>query len=306
MKKVIIDVDTGIDDALALIVGVKSKKLDILGVTTVAGNIPVDLSTLNTLRVLKLLEREDIEIYEGASKPIDRNIKFQDSVHGEGGIAGQLKDMKTKGKNEINAVEYIINEINNFPGEITLIMLGPLTNLALVLEKDPNIVEKIKEVYIMGGAVRVPGNVTPVSEFNFYVDPESAYKVLHSGLNIKLIGLDVTNEARLIEEDLENIDGESEYGSFLINISNAYIERSSLNRKDRSCAMHDPLVVAACIDEEMLKYEKCFVDIEYSSRISDGQSIGYLGRKGYTPNVELAVSLDKDKFREMLLDLISN
>lgn len=305
MKKVIIDVDTGIDDALALIVGVKSNKLDILGVTTVAGNIPVELSTSNTLKVLKLLGREDIEVYEGASKPLDRNVEFHDSVHGEGGIAGQLKEMKTKTKQDIHAVDYMIDEINKQPGEITLIMLGPLTNLALALKKDSSIVEKIKEVYIMGGAVRVPGNVSPVAEFNFYVDPQSAYNVLHSGLNIKLIGLDVTNHARLAEDDLKNIDTQNEYGKFLVNVSNFYIERSALRRKDRSCALHDPVVVAAAINEDILTYEKCFVDVEYSSRISDGQSIGYFGRKGYTPNVELGVSLDKDKFKDIFLDVIS-
>lgn len=304
MKKVIIDVDTGIDDALALIVAVKSKELDILGITTVAGNIPVEVSTLNTLRVLKILDREDIEIYEGASKPIERDIVFHDSVHGEGGLGGQLLSLASKPKNKNHAVDYIIEEINNSPKDLTIIMLGPLTNLALAIEKDSSIVKKIKDVYIMGGAVRVPGNITPVAEFNFYIDPESAYKVLHSGLDIKLIGLDVTNQARLNEEDLKNIDSDSEYGDFLINISKVYIDRASLNRKDRSCAMHDPLVVAACIDEDILQYEKCFVDVEYSSRISDGQSIGYFHRKGYTSNVELAVAIDKNRFKQMFLDII--
>lgn len=305
MKKVIIDVDTGIDDAIALTLAIRSKKLDILGVTTVAGNIPVETSTRNTLKVLKVLEREDIEIYEGASKPLSRDIKFHDSVHGRDGIAGQLGSIETKKKNDKNAIEYMIEEVNNSPGEISFIMLGPLTNLALALEKEPSLVEKIREVYIMGGAVRVAGNVTPVAEFNFYIDPESAYQVLQSGLDIKLIGLDVTNNARLGEEDLENIDSKSEYGKFLINMSNYYIDKSSENRSDRTCAMHDPLVVAAFIDEGILKYEKVFVDVEYSSRIADGQSIGYFARKGYKANVDLALSIDEKRFKDLFLEIIS-
>lgn len=305
MKKVILDVDTGIDDALALILAIKSEKLDVIGVTTVAGNVGVQDARKNTLKILKLLDREDIEVYEGCKKPISREIEFHGFIHGRDGLAGELKDLDTKEKNDIHAVEYIIDSISSSPGEITLIMLGPLTNLAVALENEAEIAEKIKEVYIMGGAARVPGNITPLAEFNFYKDPESAYKVLHSGLDIKLIGLDVTNHARLGEGDLERIDKKGEYGEFLYNISKYYIDRSEEITGERTCALHDPLVVAASLDRGILEYEKVFVDLEYSSRISDGQLVAYFARKGYSPNVDLAVSIDEKRFKDLFLEIMS-
>ena len=302
MKKVIIDVDTGIDDALALILAVNSNRLDILGVTTVAGNIPVEYSTRNTLKVLKLLEREDIEVYQGSSKPIEREIIFRNSVHGRDGIAGELSNMTTKSKNEMYAIDYMIGEINKNPGEITIIMLGPVTNLVTAIKKEPTIVDKIKEVYIMGGAVRVPGNITPVAEFNFYVDPESASDIMKHGLDIKLISLDVTRDAILTEDDLKYINKKSEYGKFIYNISKYYMDKSP-NKVDKSCLLHDPLVVAAVIDDDILQYETCHLDTEYSSRLCDGKSLGYFNR-GYEDNVSLARSIDKNRFKEMFIETI--
>lgn len=305
MKKVIIDVDTGIDDALALILGIKSKKLDIHGVTTIAGNVPVELSTLNTLKVLKILGREDIEVYEGCEKPTKREIKFRNSFHGSDGIAGKLTKMKTKNKAKMHAVDFIIDQVNKNIEEITLIMLGPLTNLSTAIQKDPSIVEKIKEVYIMGGAVTVPGNITPVSEFNFYIDPESACDVMKHGLDIKLFSLDITRQASLTEEEISDIDTNSEYGKFVHDISKYYIDKSSLFAKDRSCILHDPLVVAAVINQELIKYENCYLDVEYSSRICDGKSVGYFNR-GYKDNIKLARTIDKHKFKEMFLNNIKS
>lgn len=303
MKKVIIDVDTGIDDALALILAFKSNRLDILGVTTVAGNIPVEYSTRNTLKVLKLLEREDVEVYQGCSKPIEREITFRNFIHGSDGIAGQLSNMKTKSENPMHASDYMINEVNGNPGDITIIMLGPVTNLVTAIKKEPSIVDKIKEVYIMGGAVRVPGNITPVAEFNFYVDPESAADIMKHGLDIKLISLDVTREARLTEDDLKYINKKSEYGKFIYNISKYYMDKSSIIA-DKSCLLHDPLVVAAVIDDDILEYETCHLDAEYSSRLCDGKSLGYFNR-GYEDNVSLAVLIDKERFKKAFINIIS-
>lgn len=304
MKKVIIDVDTGIDDALALILAFKSKKLDIRGVTTVAGNTPLKMVTENTLRVLKLIGKEEIEVYEGCSKPIKRKGGFLGLVHGERGLAGQLMEMSTKDKNNLHGVDYIIEEVNKFPGEITLIMLAPLTNLARAIEKDPTIVEKVKEVYIMGGAFHTSGNITPVAEFNFYADPEAAYKVLKSGINPKILGLDVTNKARLYEEQLKNIGRETELGKFVNNVLEVYIDKSSTNRDDKSGALHDPLVVATVLDESIVEFREEFIDIEHSSRLCDGQSVSYFNRTGYAANAQVAVVHDDEKFQKMFLDAV--
>lgn len=304
MKKIIIDVDTGIDDALALALATRSKELDILGVSTVAGNVPVDLASLNSLRLLKLLGREDIQLYEGHEKPLERGIKFRDTVHGEGGLGGQLLSMKTRSKSKAHAVDYIIKMIKKYPGDISLIMLGPLTNLARAIRKDSSIIEKIKRVYIMGGAVGVPGNISPVAEFNFYTDPESAYEVLHSGLRINLIGLNITEKTRLTKDDLKDMDPKNPYGKFIKNISELYMEKTSLMRGPGNTSLHDPVVLAACIDEEIIQYERVFVDVEYSSRISDGQSIGYFGRRAYVPNVNLGIAIDRERFKTLFIDRV--
>lgn len=304
MKNVIIDVDTGIDDALALMLAFKSKELNVKGITTVAGNTPLEMVTENTLRVLKLINQEEIEVYEGCSKPIERKGGFPGLVHGERGLAGQLMEMDTKEKNSVHGVDFIVKEINKFPGKITLIMLAPLTNLARAIKKDPTIVKKVKEVYIMGGAFHTSGNITPVAEFNFYADPEAAYEVLKSGINPKILGLDVTNKARLYEEELKNIGKETELGKFVNNILEFYIDKSSAMRDDRSGALHDPLVVSAVIDESIVEFREEYVDIEYSSRLCDGQSVSYFNRAGYTPNAKIAILHDDNKFKKMFLDTI--
>lgn len=300
MKQVIIDVDTGIDDALALILAINGGNFHIKGITTVCGNIPVELATENTLKVLKLLDREDIEVYQGCSKPIAREIFFKESVHGENGLAGQLKGIHIKKRNEKHAVDYIIDEVDSHPHEISMIMLAPLTNLAKAFEKAPEIKGKIKELYIMGGVVDGRGNESPVAEFNFYTDPESAYKVIHSGVPIKLIGLDVTRKAPLFESDLENIKNDSDLTKFVKNITKHYIDRASIGKSTRRCLLHDPLAVAVAIDESIVTMKDYFVDIEYSSRLSDGQSICDFNNKyGKDANVKVALELDRDSFMDI-------
>lgn len=305
MRQVIIDVDTGIDDALALILAINSGKLNVRGVTTVCGNVPVELATENTLKVLQLLNRQDIEVYEGLSKPKTRQVTFNNSIHGENGLAGQLREVATKEKNSKNAVDFIIDEINRHPNEISLIMLAPLTNLARAFELAPEIKGKIKDLYIMGGVVNGPGNETAVAEFNFYIDPESAYEVLHSGVPIKLIGLDVTRKAQLFESELDNIKSNSKLTQFVQSIARHYIDRVSLGKPTRRCLLHDPLAVAVAIDEDVVTMKDYFVDVEYSSRLCDGQSICDFNNKyGKKPNVSVALELNKDKFMDMFLQSI--
>lgn len=306
MKKVIIDVDTGIDDAFALVLAVNSGKLDIKGITTVCGNVPVTVATENTLKVLELLNRQDIEVYEGESSPKTRKISFSNSIHGENGLAGQLKELATKEKAQKSAVDFIIDEINSHPNEISLIMLAPLTNLARAFEKAPEIKSKIKEVYIMGGVVNGPGNQSPVAEFNFYVDPESAYDVFNSGVPIKLIGLDVTRKAELFESDLEKISKDSSLAQFVYNAAIHYMERVSLGKPVKRCLLHDPLAVAVAIDEDIVTMKEYFIDIEYSSRLCDGQSVCDFNNKyGKKPNAKVALDLvNKEKFMDMFFQSI--
>ncbi|WP_230198131.1 nucleoside hydrolase, partial [Megasphaera massiliensis] len=191
-KKVILDVDTGVDDALGILLAIQSGKLDILGITTVNGNVSLEQATLNTCKVLQLAGAEHIPVVQGADKPLLRSSYFEHRVHGKDGLGGALKDMPVHKQAENgHAVDFLIEQIQKHPGEVTLVMTAPLTNLALAVMKAPELVHQVKEVIVMGGVVQGFGNVTPTAEYNIYVDPEAAKLVFKAGFNsLTLVGLD--------------------------------------------------------------------------------------------------------------------
>lgn len=199
MKKVILDVDTGIDDALAIAYAVHSPELHVIGLTTCYGNVTAWEATRNTLFVLEKLGK-NIPVYEGALELLVRGEreKYARKVHGENGLGNVKIDLEnSEGKMNGYAIEFILQKVKEFPNEITLISVGPLTNLALAIQKEPQITQLFKEVIIMGGAVYRPGDVTPYAEANISCDPEAADIVLQSGIPIILVGLDVTMKTLL-------------------------------------------------------------------------------------------------------------
>ncbi|MEH6996365.1 nucleoside hydrolase, partial [Neobacillus drentensis] len=197
MKPVILDVDTGIDDALAIAYALNSPELEIIGLTTCFGNGPIEYTTRNTLVILEQLGKS-VPVYSGADKPLSRPTKkFPTHVHGEDGLGNRVENGPVMEAESEGAVDYIINQVKQRPHEITIIAVGPLTNLALAVQKEPEIVSLVKEVVIMGGAVFVKGNVTPYSEANVVTDPEAADCVFSSGLPVTVVGLDVTMQTLL-------------------------------------------------------------------------------------------------------------
>lgn len=173
LKRVILDVDTGIDDALAILLAVKSRRLDILGITTVCGNVSLRQATDNTCKILELVDANVIPVIAGAAKPLVRESHYEHRVHGQDGLGGALPDSASKQAEEGFAPDFIVEQAKRFPGELTLIMTAPLTNLALALMKCPELPSLLKEVIFMGGVVRGHGNITPTAEYNTYVDPEA-------------------------------------------------------------------------------------------------------------------------------------
>ncbi|KNF07866.1 pyrimidine-specific ribonucleoside hydrolase RihB [Gottschalkia purinilytica] len=307
MKKVIIDVDTGIDDAMAIMLAIKSKKLDVMGITTVAGNTSIDYSTKNTLRVLKTIGREDIQVYRGCSQPLIRDTCFCEEVHGNNGLAGALEDLEVEYKHKQHGVDYIIDEVMRNKGEITLVLLAPMTNVAMALRKEPEIAKYIKEIVTMGGVTTALGNESLVSEFNIYADPESAKIVFNSGVPIKMVGLDVTRKTLLMEEQLKSIEGDEKVTSLVKEIGKYYIDMYSGNNEIKCCALHDPLAVGVAIDESLVKTKKLFVDVETKSEHCDGQTIcDFFGRSGREPNVEVCLEVDSNRFVSMFLDVIQS
>ncbi|MBY0123347.1 nucleoside hydrolase [Bacillus sp. S/N-304-OC-R1] len=305
MKKVIIDVDTGIDDAIGILLAAKSGLCNILGITTVCGNVSLDQATMNTKKVVQLLGKEnEIKVVKGASRPLLRKPFYEHSVHGNDGIGGALKDMEVNMGDEGFAPDFIIEQAEKHKGEITFILLAPLTNMALAVRKEPRLKEWIKELVIMGGAVKRPGNITPTAEFNMYVDPEAAKIVLHSGIPITLVGLDVTSDTLLTDADVEKMQGNS-IGEFVKDSTEHYINRYFELNGIRSCAMHDPLAVGIALDRSLVKTVKHYVDVETKSELCDGYTMcDFKNMLKKEPNAEVCLEVDSERFINMLVETL--
>ncbi len=275
MQKIILDVDTGVDDALAIIYGLESKKLDFLGITTVSGNVPVEMATINTHKILQLVGRKDIKVYPGANRPLLREPHYEYHVHGSDGIGNALDTIQIEDLEETDfAADFIIEQAKKFQGELTLVMVGPLTNLALALRKEPRLVEWIKEVVVMGGLVSVAGmgNKLPNSEFNIYADAEAAKIVIHSGLELTLVSLDVTTQTFITKEDIERLKG-TKYYDFVLKSTEVVREYGLVQYGVSRASLHDPLTIGYLLDRSFLKTEKHFVEIETMSELNYGQTI---------------------------------
>lgn len=305
-KRVILDVDTGIDDAIGLILATTAPELDILGITTVSGNIDLESATRNTQRVLKLIGREDLEVYPGAVSPLKRNIRYAVEVHGASGMAGQLEDIVVGEPSKKHATEFIREMVMAYPNELTLIFTGPQTNLALALERYPEIKPLIKEVIVMGGAVAVKGNESPVAEFNIAIDPEAAYQVFESGLNVTMIGLDVTKKALLKSSDFEALDSTCPIASFVMNVTKQYMDRFFIDNGIYGCAMHDPLAVTMAIKPDFVTLKPYYVGVEHQSQFCDGQTVcDFDNRWSKKPNVQVGMEVDSEGFIEFLVERIN-
>lgn len=272
--KVVLDVDTGIDDALALLLALNSPELEILACTTVAGNVTVEQTTRNTLAILELAERTDITVAQGAAKPLNRRLTTATYFHGKYGLGESILPEPQIKPSGIPA-PYLLSELaTRHKGELVVIAVGPLTNLAIAQTLDPAFGRNLKQLVIMGGAVRRAGNATPCAEANFYNDPEAAQVVMNSGANIKLVGLDVTGKALLKWSELahlkaENLSATSQLGLELLHF---YSHRYGANN---GAQLHDPLAVGVVIMPELVQTERMQVEIETQGKLTRGQSIGF-------------------------------
>lgn len=307
MKKVILDVDTGIDDALGILLAIISPEIELMGITTVSGNIDVESSTLNTLRVLKLIDKtNEVGVYMGATKPLTRKTRYATEVHGSTGMADQLLDLDVKYNHIMNAEDFIIKTIRENPGEITIVMTAPETNLANALAKDPEIENMISEVIVMGGVVSGKGNESPVAEFNIAIDPEAAHIVFNGSYDFTMIGLDVTKKALLTSDDIAKISDDSKVKKFIGDVTKLYMNRYFLDNGIYGCAIHDPLAVAVAIDKTLVKTEDKFIAIERNSEYCDGMTIcDFDDRWGKIANAKVALEVDKTRFIDLFINRMS-
>jgi inosine-uridine nucleoside N-ribohydrolase len=273
--RVIIDTDPGVDDALALLLAMRSPELKIEGITPVAGNVPLDLTLSNALRMVEIAGRKDIPVAAGLPAPLLRRLVTAEYAHGENGLDGAVFPEPTLRPIAERAPEFIRRVVRAHPGEVTLLTIGPLSNVAAALRSDPELAKMVRGITMMGGSLS-GGNVTPAAEFNVYVDPEAARIVFQSGIPITMVGLDVTRKTMVSEEHVRTLEAHSNP----VSQAAAKIARHLLEhaRKEGFIAgpnMHDPLAVSSFLDPSLVKLEKFYVDVETFGEMTAGETLGY-------------------------------
>lgn len=314
MIRILLDTDPGIDDALALFLALASPEAQLEGVTTVSGNVHVDLTTRNALALLEAAGRTDIPVARGCDRPLVRKPVIADYVHGRNGLGEVSLPEPREQPVGMHAVDFLIEKILAAPGEMTLVPIGPLTNIALAVRREPRIAQLVREVVIMGGALRVPGNVTPVSEFNIYADPHAAHVVLHAGWPLRLVPLDATKQAQLRREQVRALaSGGHPVTRLIEQMVTYYLDVFGGPRGLTSFTMHDPLCLAAAIRPDLLTWQSAYVDVELQGQLTLGQTVAYFDRledidpalEGtYRSNIQAAVGVNSEQFLTLYMERI--
>jgi inosine-uridine nucleoside N-ribohydrolase len=307
-KKVIIDCDAGVDDALALILAFHSPELEVRAITGVNGNVPMDRVFENIQKVLSLIRpHHGPFIARGAERPLKGEAVYASSFHGEDGLGG-ANILRAEGNEPWKifsgqADELIPEMARQNPGEITLIATGPLTNVAMGLRRDPEGMKKLKEVVIMGGAVRTRGNVTPFAEFNFFVDPTAAKIVLESGLPITLVPLDVTHQvfltSRVMEEKIKPI--EPSFSTFVLEATGYQSVNGRFRPEAEIYHLHDPLAVGVTIRPELVRMERLALCVE----AHEGEHYGRVFETEEGPKVDVCLGVDAKQFLDLFISRLS-
>lgn len=311
MRRIILDTDPGVDDALALFLALASPgDVQLEAVTTVSGNVNLHHTTRNALALLELAGRSDIPVARGSSQPIVREAIYAAFVHGDNGLGNLELPLPQTQPVTKHAVDFIIEKVMNAPGEISLVPIGPLTNIALALRREPRIAHHVREVVIMGGALRVPGNTTPVAEFNIFVDPEAAHIVLHGGWPIRIVALDVTMQTEVHREQIAALAQNGNPVTRAIQqMTNFYFDVFAPAYGSNAFHMHDPLCVAAAFHPDLLTWEPAYVDVELHSPLTLGQTVASFKRLDsrdapIIPNVQAAFGVAAARFQQLFLSRI--
>lgn len=293
-KKILLNVDTGIDDALAIILIYRYLANNIIGITTCGGNVGADQTTQNTLAIISLLESR-IPVYQGSAKPLERNAYINASnYHGKNGLCNI--DLPTKNKIKgVKAPDFIIQAIKKYQEKLAIISLAPPTNIAQAILKNPKIAKYINQIYLMGGAVNVHGNQTQDAEFNFFQDPEAVKIIFDNIENISIIPLDVTNQCIIGKKDLKQFVP-NRINNFIIEaIKNWYSFFGDL--KQRRFELYDPLAVSVALGD-FLKFKKIKIDIDLKNKKGAIIKGNYL--------INYAYKVKSDEFKKFFIDSLNN
>lgn len=303
---VIIDTDPGIDDALALMLAVASPELDLRAVTTVGGNTGLARTTDNALRLLHLLGRDDVPLGAGADVPLVRNDTAPDpSTHGEDGFGGVRLDPAPRGADTRDAVALMVDVIEQSTEPVTLIALGPLTNVAVLIAAHPFTAARLERIVMMGGGARVIGNMTPAAEFNVWYDPEAAARVLAAGIPVTMVGLDVTHQALTAPEDWDGLRGGGAVSRAVLAMVEFYTAYYRAVAGTSSTAQHDSLAVAAVIRPDLVTTRALHVDVECAGALTRGMTVVDVDDVAKAaPNVDVALEVDAAAFNRLLVSRV--
>src|SRR5215207_1509140 len=281
-------------------------EIELLGVTTVAGNVPLEKTTRNALRVLSLVGRPDVPVAAGAAAPLVRPLRTAEDIHGESGLEGPEIPDASFGPAKSGATELIADAVSGSPEPVTLVPVGPLTNVALFLREHPELKGRIARISLMGGSIGL-GNTTPAAEFNVYVDPEAAREVFESGLPITMSGLDVTHQAGVGPEERERLRSLGRIGGVVAELMEFFAATYERIYGFDAPPLHDPVAVAAVLQPELLKTRPMRVDVECEGELTRGETVcDFYGVTGRPPNARVGVELDRDTFFEVLYRALGN
>jgi inosine-uridine nucleoside N-ribohydrolase len=298
----IIDCDPGHDDAIAVLLALASPELEVLGITTTYGNQTLDKTTANAIRVLELVERGDVAVAAGADRPLERALAVAAHVHGESGLDGPALPAPSRRPIGQPAVDFMVEQLVSSPRPVTIVPLGPLTNVARLLEHGA--AENVDRIVLMGGSI-AEGNMTPAAEFNVWADPEAAQRVFHSGLDVTMIGLDVTHRALVTADVEERLRQTGSIGVFVAELVDFFTVYHRETYGWDGAPIHDAVAVAHVLRPGIVETRRRNVEVELESELCRGRTVVDLwNRTDRPPNADVAVGLDEQAFFDLLVERI--
>lgn len=306
-RKIIIDTDPGQDDAVAILLALASPELEVLGITTVAGNVPLALTTRNAQLIVGL-SGQTVPIVAGRDRPLNRQLVTAEYVHGQTGLDGIDLGEPHVPVTPGDGVDFIIDTLRREPaGTVTLVPIGPLTNIAAAFERAPDIIPRVQQVVLMGGAYFEVGNVTPTAEFNIYVDPEAAAQVLNSGVDVVMMPLDVTHKALTSADWLAGLRALGTRAGEAVASWTDFFERYDREKYGSEGApLHDPCTIAYLIRPELFSGRRINVEIETEGRYTTGMTVAdWWGVTGREPNALFIRDIDREGFFTLLTERIA-
>lgn len=303
-EKIIYDTDPGIDDALGLLLLAASPEIDLLAITVTHGNTSQEKCLNNALKLVELTGITKVPVARGAEEPLVKELSVAEETHGEGGLGYAILPTSAISPCSELAHDLIIRLVRENPGEVTLLCVGPMTNIALAFLKAPEIVSKVRRIVSMGGAIHYPGNVTPQAEYNVFCDPEAFEIVLKSGIDFTLVPLDVTYQCILTTDHLEKItEARSEIRNFIFDSTRFYMEFHENYQGIKGCAINDPLAAAILLDPTLVKNRDYYLTIELTSPTSKAKTIAdHYGLLKSAPNAKVSMVVDVERFMELFIN----